>query len=114
MCIHSHGRKFGQRIETIDPYWSVGKSRYTTLGYGGDEVGKVVDGRFYLSKNNLADSEVVEYFSKYGVIYNLFIHPLYGSEGKVMFEEKTEFSFFKFDSTNLGNVKEAWVEIEFK
>ncbi len=101
MDVHTHSRKEGTLIKGYDPYWSVGKKRALQM-----KSGMITKDNFYISMQDSADSEVMEYLNSKEIIYALFVHPAYKTEGQLMSKDKICFTAFKYDPSSLGYVRE--------
>lgn len=102
---HAHSRKFGDRIRTDDPYWSVDgkKTRYP--------LDTVVDRMFYISGRGGDDNAFEMDHDRYGVNHHIFVHPAFSSEGEIMTPHKARLTGFKYDQSRLGKVNQIGVEL---
>jgi len=105
IIIDSHSRKNGKIIMPYDPYWSVGRKMSQNLTSG------TIYNNFYISKNEKADSDVIEYLQLIGIQYAIFAHPSFKSEGNIMTSDKIQLTGYKYNSESLGRVLEIPLKI---
>lgn len=103
--VHTHGRRNGDVIQRIDPYWSVGKQTAQGLQTG------LIFNQFYISKHDKADSEAMESCHNNNINYAVFIHPRFGSEGQIMSPDKVQITAYTYDATSLGRVREIGLKV---
>jgi len=105
LASHVHSRRFGDRIQSDDPYWSINGRN------AGLPLNTIVDRKFYISGRGGDDTAFESEHTKYGIQYHLFFHPAPGSEGQIMTHDKVMLTAFKYDPSRLGKVRETEVEI---
>lgn len=109
-----HSRKYGERIEIFDPYFTLPNE---TLGHS---PGDIVNGEFFVSRKSRRAGDVgavkkwAEYFKTVhgiSVPYTLFVHPTYGSEGDAMRPDIVAIAAYTLDPSARFGVRDVPVEI---
>ena len=105
---HMHARKYGERIEPFDPYWTVHAP-------DGVEPGTILSGTFYASSKG-GDTHGIKGWGDYfqmvhslAVSKTLLIHPAYGSEGKSMQSNLVTVTAYKLDLEAPFGVREVFL-----
>lgn len=113
---HLHARRYGDNIEVYDPYWTI------TVNECDDLPGTIVEREFFVSrkieKGRLGgDSAGLEALVDFGRMVSvpldkaLFVHPRYGTEGKVMRREDVQITGYEFDVREQFNVRRLDIKV---
>jgi hypothetical protein len=112
---HMHSRKYGDQIESFDPYWTIPQNSSLY------QPGEIVDGKFFVTRKERAqgDSGALKHWTEYfkttrfkEVDKTLFIHPHYGSEGRQMTPDLVSITAYRYAANLPFNVEELHIMIK--
>ncbi len=105
---HMHSRKYGNRIEIFDPYFSLPQKEGTP--------GEIKEGKFYVTRKGpktVADSGGMSFWCSWGKANSskttdkhIFVHPAYGSEGSIMTPALVTVTCYQHDPATIYTVQE--------
>lgn len=111
---HMHSRKYGDRIEIFDPYFTLPNET------PGHSPGDIVEGKFFVSRKpgRAGDVGAVRKWAEYfqivhgiSVPHTVFVHPAYGSEGDTIRPDLVQIAAYELDPAMRFGVRDVPIEI---